>query len=1270
MSDIIGDQRDDNIRKTTVNVDTENLSRYRPNPGSIPQMSPNPDYVPEGSMSPNPDYVPPEQQNIPNEVNPNATVDPNLAELGDNPIIPPVPGESPVAQPQVEDVLGFNQVTQPNLNPPDMTVPEMRARQQADMDVPFFVPPQFDPNSLLSTADTLYGGNIRQYQDEITRRILPDIQPDNTIAERFLPRRTIQPRRSRVERGLSWLGRILNPSETRGNNLVDRGISLLLNGLNPFSPFFNAQMRGDDFGEYGTGALGLLFYGLDFIPNTFRGALLDLLANGTAVVQTARDRGGINIANPEWRRAFGELRNLYDAVPDGDQYESYLTRALLGDDLSPFNFQESLDGTINPLGVLGESSSDFYAEVDAYSQAMDVVQSMAPDSTNWFQRLMLSPTVRMMPRATGAFLLDVATDPLAGPIVDGIRAVGRRFINRGVQTTPPPRGLLPPAAERGLPVPDPPTTPPAAPIQPYVRTNRGTRQLPPGFESPSSNRVSVDVSEFDLNLANELRQRIRNGMSVDEAVNEVANLISDPDVAENFRRINQPQWNAPRNVIVTEPPQHQWGDIARSPRRNPGDFPVRRSPAERTRIINSQTNILPDGLDNSQINRVIDSMPPRVADELDLAARPMGRVVDDLTPASRSDVPDFLLNVGDEAELIDNVVFTRTAQNTIQIRRVGVVNYDEFIPTIRSLVRDYPARYEFMLPEDKLARPYAVRMMEDLGFRESGTRMVYTPPRRTITDEVLPFSRRSRRPNLTVVDRVANNTGRPRGAYTDSVVQIYDGVRNQTPLSDLPINSADQDRLYRESFPFGRVNRVSERSYTIEIDDANSLDRFGEYVPLTRQQRVSLRQAIRTAPENAIISVDTPRYLGTVLDLMQEGFIVRNAETNALTTADTLINNATAVDEWGGLLYDIVYRRGRQQVSNIRNVRELPTTRGVEETGETLEELAQRADDITPATVDEVTEPAPLPDVPEAQLSDVPEVEFTAAGEPILFRQGDRGFEFYRASDQNLVDQDLAHTLSFQGRNGDFATLEDAQNYVRDNIDTISERVAQSQDESGVAQGLQELLNPEASERLNLEQEAIRDLLQPDLTRNPEAYDEVRDTLPDALAPYSPTAEELAIVQRYTEQQSLTESLMIEHSDMLYQLDQIRQIDAEAFYDELLLAGDELSTFNIDEAQSFLREDDMYDVLVELYNDMIEEPTTRNVQRYLSQLEHTTDEQLADISRELYSAMDDLFTQEDLLRSTTNSSNQRYIQDVLDSGDLNRRQLDAEFGKSSRGNCD
>lgn len=1134
---IINNIQEDNILNNTVQPDTD-IARYRPMPQNI-----NPVQNPIQTELQAPGVISNDISN--SALNPRSTLNPDTAVLGNFSLLNSIGAPdttSPLIQPQipqspVNDLIGFGNVTQPQMGGvPDIIRPELAEQPEGSaLDIPTFIPPAFDYNSLQPRAGMLYGGHTRQELNRAMQFVLPDIEPANVIQQRFIPNSTRgqTPRQTRVSQSQSWLGRVL--SGVRGNNLTDRLINTLLWRINPFlgaqfgtprSEFARTgglgftradgtQWRPDNdttqletFGEYGSGALGLLFYGLDFIPNMARAAILDIGANTRALGNTLSQRGGASIWRDEWREDFGENRRLYDAVPDGHEYESYVTRALFGDDFSFINFQESRDGTFNPMGVLGESADDFYREQDQYQNFID--NPLFRSQTNWFQRFMMSPSARLAPRALAGFGLEVYTDPQGGALFEGLNNVWRRMTRRSVQAVPPLQRLLP-AADIGSPRPLLPGGAPS-PRSP-IMTSRGSVLLPDNFVSPSA-QPRVAMPDVDVSLGRELRERIRQGMNMQDAINDVARMSANPD---QFRNIRTPQWSAPRNIIIDEVIAPQWGDVARTPRMAPNTFPVRRSPIERTTLINSIANILPPGLTNRQIDRVVDALPTRLSDEIALAARNFGSPVPQLPAARTPNLPSFVPNVGNVIQPIDNITLARTARNTVLISLSpvdnAVVNFDEFDPLVRSLREDFPFRLEMLLPGRKAIRDQVANLMERYGFTRRGNRMISIP--------VAEYE------NLADIRRAAF------ADESDFIVRRAEQLRQQSPRT---------------------------RDTLAEVTD----------LPNARAVLQGWRDDLLRSPEP------------TSLDAARELRESDEAFADLFQRADDL---------WDNPIYD--------------DVRDVPRRR---------------------------------------EPTNVVEMVARNTGRP-------RG-------------QYTDNVVSMFNR-GELALPPAPPRYVPTQDELIE---AARQGDQQLQEILQRASQPTDVPRYDsVEQMAVDQLVNPDIVNTPEAYAEVRGTLPDSLAPYSPSIAEREIVQEYVQRRTTLEGLMSEHSDLMYQLDQSRTVDVEAFYDELIMAADDLEAF--EEPLQFLREDPMYEVLTELYNDMIDERSARNVQRYLSQLEHTIAQQVDDLTTEIVQAMDNLFTQEDVLRQATNTSNRRYIDDVLSEADVNRQLLDEQLGQSSRGNC-
>jgi len=1360
---------------------------------------------------------------------------------GQQPIVSPQ--SRPVLPQQIEEALGNPIPVFPSINPEVVYAPGQ-----------------------IPTPTQLYSGApSSQITNNAFRRVAP--RPDNNPIETAIFPQTYRqtPRELAEERGLSWLQRLTG---------VANSVTGMFTGLGFGAPTVSI-LNNFNFGEYGSGALGAVFYGLDALTNIPRGALLDVNRLNAAIINRFRQGD-----------SFSDTYEYTDPTPNNGQLDSFFMSALRGDDQSLFNFQRDENGNYNPLGLLGENATDFYTEIAEYQDWLEhreapqltnnPLLNVFRDTTFSLNSLWRSPTVQRLPGAVGILLLDALTS------TDGmiLGAIGRRAMREAAQEAA------------------------TAPIP--VRGGDIVRYNPP----PGATRVSPTPVTQPIRIGRRLRQQIANGADLDSALEVVRRQQLGTDIENTIRGIQANRgttFNTPEFVFITPPPDAppqtirallpppSFSDAGRAPILGERGVPVVRTPTERATIINSQINVVPPNLTHSQIDRVIEVLPPALSNEVGLVSRTIGPRPGRIrpiggrgipTPESRTglnirgvEVPNIVPDVGVSTNPLDGITIRRTSENTVEFDyfthsiRIGelnkaraylnglmdsglrvVVNLDpNDLPQVIRYRRNLLVQNGFVTTDSNPNRlvwnpqEVAVRAVDDLPeaiVDETSTGIRGIRPRRNprnVMEDLASRAVNRRRRQFNIVEALADNTGRPRGEYTDRVVQEYSAVVDMSepryrPLTDLPVNTLDEqtDFIYRESYPFGRVNRTTERSFIIQFDEANLVDRrTGDYLGMRARQRNALRQVIRTAPDDAIITVEPHIFRNLTRDLLQDGFIIRRIEDGALASIDTYSDDLgrLANDPLAEPLYEVVFSKDRTQLGNIRNVRDLPSGRSVIEgiqrdligdaplpkvdTGESLQELFEQADNITnrqstrdrvqellqrarqeieepevPASivpeesvenlgqqVDETVSESAIPEdsveslirqadeivPPEAPVQTADELLQRSSSAESLLQQSDfnpleltdnqlqdifdnppdvLSDEMYDTVEQarrvgtagvwrrespgnyrsNAFDTDEwvlygnesghrapAYSLNItredngrwflsgedhdhdvmistlmerteEYRNG-FRTLNEAKQYGDEFGEDFSRMFYDNYPEvERYRQSVQELYRRriegvfnqavEDAPPITLEAEYIDDLLNPDIVNNPDAYREVAMTLSEDIAPttYQPSPEQLEGIQRFLRYRDEVVSHMSIDSSLRRQIQEIEDIDAEAFYDELM-SYDEVPKKPEDYAEFLDEGNAEYEVLLGTYNRMLDEPSSRNVQRYLSQLEYTVRAQ-ADENYETASRyMDLMFTEEAALRELEDEGFQRYLDDLFAESEETRRALEEQLGGSSRKRC-
>lgn len=415
-------------------------------------------------------------------------------------------------------------------------------------------------------------------------------------------------------------------------------------GRNPGEP---RGLFGNNFGDFGSGGLGRLFYTLGLLPNVSLGAGADIGREVGARLEALNlddllRAGGNWLRNPfdpnnrqQLNEALGSVRyrdlaaqanvfnpalaplaqflespnfrqrraEFYELTEDGE-YLPYFVRALRGDDLSGATFQRQLDNDFNPYGVLGD--------------AEEFERSLTPRPGESANRAVLRTWANYAPRFLAGLAFDIVSDPFTGPANDIARWLTRSRVAEVIVTPPTtPQRMLPAA----------PDTPPS-PMLP----GQPQRLLPGEGTTIDIGQATIEYRQFrpievrGLPAGIEVQQldstpvAVPRGLLVGDTVDQV--LTPRP---------------VRRRVLQAIAPQEQWTDVAQRALVSADDLNIRpRSAIELRRVVNAYDNIISTRVRNvNQIEAIVNAIPDKALREyLQLAARPIGRPVPMLPAAS------------------------------------------------------------------------------------------------------------------------------------------------------------------------------------------------------------------------------------------------------------------------------------------------------------------------------------------------------------------------------------------------------------------------------------------------------------------------------------------------------------------------------------------------------------------------------------------------------------------------------------------------------------
>lgn len=482
-------------------------------------------------------------------------------------------------------------------------------------------------------SEQLYFGPSRQQLVQAGTFVLPQARPN--VAGQFLQNARLADRNylfdSRRNRVSSFLERVVG-------GFYDYAL-----GRNPGEP---RGLFGNNFGDFGAGGLGRLFYTLGLLPNVALGTGADI-GRETGARLEALNLDGLLRAGGNWLRnpfdpnnrlqlaeALGSVRyrdlaaqgnvlnpalaplaqflespsfrqsraEFYDLTEDGE-YLPYFVRALRGDDLSAATFQRQLDNDFNPYGVLGD--------------AEDFERSLQPRRGESANRAVLRTWANYAPRFLGGLAFDIVSDPFTGPANDIARWLTRSRVAEVVITPPvTPQRMLPAA----------PDTPPS-PMLP----GRPQRLLPGEGTTVDVGRATIEYRQFrpvevrGLPAGIEVQQLDAVPVAVPrQLTGDVVDQVLTPRPVR-------------RRVLQAIAPQEQWTDVAQRALVSADDLNIRpRSTIELRRVVNAYDNIISTRVRNvAQIEAIVNAIPDKnLREYLQLAARSIGRPVPMLPAAN------------------------------------------------------------------------------------------------------------------------------------------------------------------------------------------------------------------------------------------------------------------------------------------------------------------------------------------------------------------------------------------------------------------------------------------------------------------------------------------------------------------------------------------------------------------------------------------------------------------------------------------------------------
>ena len=193
----------------------------------------------------------------------------------------------------------------------------------------------------------------------------------------------------------------------------------------------------------------------------------------------------------------------------------------------------------------------------------------------------------------------------------------------------------------------------------------------------------------------------------------------------------------------------------------------------------------------------------------------------------------------------------------------------------------------------------------------------------------------------------------------------------------------------------------------------------------------------------------------------------------------------------------------------------------------------------------------------------------------------------------------------------------------------------------------------------------VQDIVEPLVSANPDAYDEIAQITPDVIRPIEPSQNTLFAIDNY----------QIDFRTLEDSFDMVRTLESQ--YDELNHLTfddyDDLAIFISDQEQviDVLEEigDVDADAIITVYNELVANPTSRNAARYIEQVKYRIGNQLEDAYNEALDAYTTFERSRQSLENLTTTNNRQAIERATLELQVRVDDISQQLGQGNRGAC-
>lgn len=214
---------------------------------------------------------------------------------------------------------------------------------------------------------------------------------------------------------------------------------------------------------------------------------------------------------------------------------------------------------------------------------------------------------------------------------------------------------------------------------------------------------------------------------------------------------------------------------------------------------------------------------------------------------------------------------------------------------------------------------------------------------------------------------------------------------------------------------------------------------------------------------------------------------------------------------------------------------------------------------------------------------------------------------------------------------------------------------------------------------VNRVHEAVADIVEPSVLANPDAYDEIQHTLPDAIRAYEPDERTLAAIDNYNFSFSKLEDSFNLVTELETQLDELNNVDISDYnnFSSYLDNQEETLEELVDQwnglkelvAEGLVTLDADTEAIYTIIEDLANNPSTRNASRYIEQIRYRLQNQLQDAFNDAIESYDVFENTRGQLEELTTNSNREFIQESLVRDREYTDSLIDNLGQGNRNNC-